>query len=58
MARPTCECLFCDSPATARLTAPHLKPRFFICEAHLAEQLKWAAPYRNILGAVTVEVAP
>lgn len=50
-----CECLFCDEPAVARFTAPTLKPRHFVCEDHLAEQLAWAAPYRQKPGRVAVE---
>lgn len=50
-----CECLFCDSPAIARLTAPHLKPRFLVCESDLTEQLAWAGAYRSRPGRVTVE---
>lgn len=51
----TCECLFCDQPAIARFTAPRLQPRFLICEAHLAAQLKWSEPYRRTPGRVLVE---
>lgn len=50
-----CECLFCEAPATARFTAPRLKPRFLICEEHLEQQLAWAEPYRRTLGRVVVE---
>lgn len=50
-----CECLFCDAPAVARLTAPRLKPRFLICEDDLTEQLAWASVYRATPGRVVVE---
>ncbi len=49
-----CEHLFCYEAATARVTVPHLKPRQFVCEEHLAEVLKWAAPHRY-LGAKIIE---
>lgn len=52
-----CEILFCHRPATARFTAPHLKPRHFVCDEHLEEQLKWAEPWRRTLGLVVVEAA-
>lgn len=54
---PTCEYLFCDQPSVARVTVPHLKPRQCNCEQHLADTLKWAAQYRDVLGAVIVERA-
>ena len=50
-----CECLFCQDMSVARFTAPKLKPRFFICEAHLASQLAWAKLYRQQVGSVVVE---
>jgi hypothetical protein len=50
-----CEHLFCQCEAVARLTAPHLKPRHFICEDHLREMLEWARPYRHIAGMVQIE---
>jgi hypothetical protein len=50
-----CECLFCDALATARFTAPRLRPRFLICESHLQDQLAWAEPYRQTVGRVVVE---
>jgi hypothetical protein len=55
MTAQTCECLFCQSPAIARFTVPHHKPRFLICETHLSDMLDWAARYRDIPGAVCVE---
>jgi hypothetical protein len=54
-AKLKCECLFCDETAVAMFTAPRLKPRLLICEEHLAEQLEWSAPYRKVLGRVSVE---
>lgn len=50
-----CECLFCYKPATARLTAPRIKPRVFMCDTHLAETLVWAEPYRKMPGRVLIE---
>jgi hypothetical protein len=50
-----CEILFCQNEATARFTAPTLKPRFAICKDCLDEQLSWSAPHRKALGAVRVE---
>jgi hypothetical protein len=49
-----CEHLFCQCEAVARLTAPHLKPRHFVCEDHLREMLEWARPYRHS-GIVRIE---
>lgn len=51
-----CEILFCHNDATARFTAPRLKPRFAICQKCLDEQLAWAKPYRKVVGSVRVEV--
>lgn len=50
-----CEYLFCDEPATARVTIPHHQPRTCLCEDHVAVQLKWADRYRRTIGMVTVE---
>jgi hypothetical protein len=50
-----CECLFCQADATARLTVPKHKPRTFLCDKHLEAQLKWAEPYRGIIGCVQIE---
>ncbi len=50
-----CEHLFCQSAATTRLTVPHHKPQTLFCEKHAAEQMRWTAPYRDILGAIVVE---
>lgn len=59
MTSQICECLFCDKPATARFSAPLLKPRFLICDEHLESQLAWAAKYRRAPGRVIVErIAP
>lgn len=50
-----CEILFCQNEATARFTAPRLKPQFAICPKCLEEMLAWSAPYRKRPGAVRVE---
>lgn len=50
-----CECLLCQADATARLTVPKHKPRTLVCEEHLESQLKWAQPWRKVIGCVTVE---
>ena len=50
----TCEHLFCQGRPVARLTVPHHKPETLFCAEHLAEQIKWATPYRDVLGAIVV----
>jgi hypothetical protein len=50
-----CEMLFCQNRASARFTAPTLKPGFAICQKCLDEQLAWSAPHRKTMGAVRVD---
>ncbi len=53
-----CEYLFCFKLAQLRVTVPHIKPRVLVCEEHACELLDRAAPYRKVLGAVSVERLP
>jgi hypothetical protein len=53
--RKRCEHLFCHERPVARLTVPHHKAQYFVCEMHLAEKLVWAEPYRKVIGMVSVE---
>lgn len=50
-----CEYLFCFEEASSRLTVPKHKPRMCMCEKHTSEMLEWAAPWRDVLGAITIE---
>ena len=50
-----CEILFCENEASAKFTAPSLKPQFAICQKCLEEQLAWSTPYRKRPGSVRVE---
>jgi hypothetical protein len=53
---PRCECLYCDGYAVARFTAPKVRARTLMCAQCLSEQLPHAAPYRDIAGAVVIEL--